>query len=1177
MSEGNLIGSVTIAVETDKEQFRADMVDQAQAVAQFASDATQSSSKAAAALTTVSDVATESTQQMTAAQQRFIDGLQRQVAAIQGGKVASIELKAAQLGVSDSAAPLLAKWRELEAAQRGSAGASDAAAAAMATVAESEAGATDRIRTMVAASLEKTAALKAQQAASLAAATAERELNRGTSTGSSINFAAQNKSLQETADLVNEVNAALASIGRGASGQKELQAQTDKLVSLWGQGRLSAGQYATALKQLDTTELSLVKSSAQATAAADQFIAKLKEQAATAGMSATQLLEYRAAQLGVSGDAAPFIQQIEAGEKAMHGFSLETGGARRELAVIGRELARGDLGAAGRSFSIFAERSGLMTTLLSPAALSIAAFTAALGSLAVAYLQGHDEQERFNASLILAGNYAGTTAEGLHAIAVQATSMGGSLSAAKESVADLASAGRFSSEQISYISSAAVAMNDVTGEAVRDTIKDFEDLGKSPVDASVKLNEQYHYLTQAVYDQIAALERQGDTHAAAELAERTYADALEKRAGEIRASIGIIERAWKGAKQEAASFWDTVMGIGRTKSFSEQIAVAQNQLTSMIQTAGNVPSDSRAAKEIAMKRAEISALQAQAQAADISAKRQRDDAESSEASIAAGRAIDQQSESIDKNIRKRTELLKLSERFTSMMRDANRTGLRNERLDDVYFSETGAPTGGGLYDQLRKDIEEKYKPKAAQRGNDNGLNAQIKAIQGAYQEQERALKLSIQGNKSQYDIGLLDTEGYLKADYEARRAALTNEMALAKQQEEVASKKKNATGLEEAKNLQKKIRDEDLANEEKYVNDLKSLHEKSRRDVAAYVESLNASYRTRQEAINNLIAGAGLGDAAREELTRLNQVQQEFDRAADALRKSREKGVAHGGIDEGQYQQEMAALRDNLEQRLDQERQYSDSLKKVQENGWNGATRFVQNYGAAAANVASQIETVFGTAARGMEDAFATFATTGKLSFSDLAKAVIADIARMQARAAISGLFNFAVGALGSYFGGGSGAAATGAESSAGSTANYFQQQAGGGLGLKMNAKGDVYSSPSLSEYSNSILNKPTFFAFAKGAGVAGEAGPEAIMPLTRSADGNLGVRAIGGNNTSAPAPIQVSVQVNTDGSSNVSAPDDYQQFGRDLADFVDQRINKKLSRAQKDGGALSKASMGYA
>ncbi|EBV7178825.1 phage tail tape measure protein, partial [Salmonella enterica subsp. enterica serovar Thompson] len=50
----------------------------------------------------------------------------------------------------------------------------------------------------------------------------------------------------------------------------------------------------------------------------------------------------------------------------------------------------------------------------------------------------------------------------------------------------------------------------------------------------------------------------------------------------------------------------------------------------------------------------------------------------------------------------------------------------------------------------------------------------------------------------------------------------------------------------------------------------------------------------------------------------------------------------------------------------------------------------------------------------------------------------------------------------------------------------------------------------SLSAYSNSIVSSPTYFAFAKGAGLMGEAGPEAIMPLTRSADGSLGVRMVG-------------------------------------------------------------------
>lgn len=63
------------------------------------------------------------------------------------------------------------------------------------------------------------------------------------------------------------------------------------------------------------------------------------------------------------------------------------------------------------------------------------------------------------------------------------------------------------------------------------------------------------------------------------------------------------------------------------------------------------------------------------------------------------------------------------------------------------------------------------------------------------------------------------------------------------------------------------------------------------------------------------------------------------------------------------------------------------------------------------------------------------------------------------------------------------------------------------------NKLGGAYQeSPSLSAYSNSIVSSPTLFAFAKGTapkiGLMGEAGEEAIIPLKRGPDGNLGVRS---------------------------------------------------------------------
>ena len=42
--------------------------------------------------------------------------------------------------------------------------------------------------------------------------------------------------------------------------------------------------------------------------------------------------------------------------------------------------------------------------------------------------------------------------------------------------------------------------------------------------------------------------------------------------------------------------------------------------------------------------------------------------------------------------------------------------------------------------------------------------------------------------------------------------------------------------------------------------------------------------------------------------------------------------------------------------------------------------------------------------------------------------------------------------------------------------------------------------------------NSPTLFPMRGGAGLMGEAGPEAIMPLARGADGKLGVRRVAGS-----------------------------------------------------------------
>ncbi|MFU8471090.1 phage tail tape measure protein, partial [Escherichia coli] len=104
--------------------------------------------------------------------------------------------------------------------------------------------------------------------------------------------------------------------------------------------------------------------------------------------------------------------------------------------------------------------------------------------------------------------------------------------------------------------------------------------------------------------------------------------------------------------------------------------------------------------------------------------------------------------------------------------------------------------------------------------------------------------------------------------------------------------------------------------------------------------------------------------------------------------------------------------------------------------------------------------------------------------------------------------------------------------------------------------------------YSNTIVDTPTYFAFAKGAGLMGEAGPEAIMPLTRAADGSLGVRAIGdvnGGGGFVYSPVyHISIQ-NQGSNGEIDA-----RSARGLVDLIDSRVVSIMQSSRRDGGLYS-------
>ncbi|RTM81528.1 phage tail tape measure protein [Enterobacter hormaechei] len=179
--------------------------------------------------------------------------------------------------------------------------------------------------------------------------------------------------------------------------------------------------------------------------------------------------------------------------------------------------------------------------------------------------------------------------------------------------------------------------------------------------------------------------------------------------------------------------------------------------------------------------------------------------------------------------------------------------------------------------------------------------------------------------------------------------------------------------------------------------------------------------------------------------------------------------------------------------------------------------------------------------------------------FSTLTQSIIQNLVDMAAQALVTNTILSSIMGVGSSVLGGVGGSTAGSSGTA--IADY-------GSNFQFNAKGGVYSSSDLSAYSGQVVDNPTFFAFAKGAGVMGEAGPEAIMPLTRAADGSLGVRAVSGGASEGAAP-QVFITINSDGSTASQSSGGLEKLGKSVGNFVRDEYRKLIQADLRPGGAI--------
>lgn len=795
-----------------------------------------------------------------------------------------------------------------------------------------------------------------------------------------------------------------------------------------GLNPLNAGATAAGAN-MSRAEKSMVASIERATAA-------LK----SGGKQGAEYYEILAKQRGISQDIlAPYIKQLREAEAAQKALNRAQGGvsdAQMNAAMRGVPAQFTDilvsLQGGQNPMTVLLQQGGQLKDMFGSAGIAARALggyilglvnplsvtAAAVAVLGVAYYQGSKEADAYAQSIIMTGNAAGTTVGQLTAMAQQLDSKGFTQGEAAAALAEVAATGRVARDSIAGVAEVALRLERDAKIPVQETVKHFEELGKSPVEASLKLTEQYRYLTAEVYQQIKALQDQGRELEAANLAQQTYANAMGERAGQMQERLGLIERVWRSIKSAAKEAWDEMLNVGRADTLSEKIGKLQAQIDERDQR-GPLNEQTRASFEKGQSRlrSELAELQAQLASEELNAAGQAEYQRIQQAGVKAAQAIEKAN----------TEALSKQEQMNKALRTYR------ENLDDLRKADpNSALLNPAEIAKAEAAIREKYKEKggagigaASRRLDLSGIQSAMREELAMLDQQQRALDLSRQA-------GLIS-----ESDYYTQKRALIEQAsgvetkALQEQIQRLESEKvKGKEALEVQKQLGE-TRAKLAIKEVEVKNRLMAVDQEANTAMArqeAALQSLASTHRQYLEQLDRQaqrsVSAAWMGDKDRQRLSGQWAIEDRYLAEQRRLEDQRMFAPNLSQEQSAQIEMRLQLLQTEKARELELYQQTYMQMDQMQSQWSLGAGQAIQNYADQAANVAGQVGGAFTRAFQGMEDALVSFVQTGKLDFKSLANSVIADLIRIQIRASLAGgsgggLLGSLMGSVVSMFGGG--------------------------------------------------------------------------------------------------------------------------------------------------------------
>lgn len=913
--------------------------------------------------------------------------------------------------------------------------------------------------------------------------------------------------------------------------------------------RMKAEQAAAAKAARDQADAERQAAAAEAAASAskERFLQQLRDQIATQGKTTHEILAYRAAQMGASAEAKPLIEQLAKAQGQLHGTGVsaaQTAAALRTVPAQMTDIAT-QLAGGQSPFLILLQQGGQMkdsfggigpmftalASMITPTAVALAAAAVAAGGVTYAFMQGREESLQFQRTLALTGNAAGVTADSFAQMAQRLSdSSTVTIGAAKELLNGLVATGQVGAKALEPMGAAMTRVKQLSGESSDKIVKDFASMSGGVAKWAAEHNKAYNFLSIEQFKYIKALEQQGEKEKAMAETARLLDEALKERAP----NLGAIEKAWEGLGKMASWAWDKMLGIGREDSDQQALDKLQQKIKEQRDFIakggrkgffGEKLSDMDEENRILMgMEAEAAAISKRISDAKAKAAAQAASAAKNQAAIERETSGQAQAEE-DAARELRLALLKKAsaERINVLtMEQAKLDQQRNKNLvgDEDYAKQKLAIDQKMLAEKIKLAQQERAveaardAPTAADKTKKSAKLASMDQGIAQLQTEQRAKGVA----------GTADGKGAI-SEYETKMNGLGEQQAKLQFQIQWWDKYREKIDTAAAAQVQFDITS----------GKMKGLSDEQKTALvqqAQAVDSLALTFQRLKKSADFQTKTDELALKLKQNKNALADLNTERELSAAAIDLENE-GIARG-----------TALFDEL---IAKRKEVLDIAEQNRGNLFGGFTQGIEDYVKEGSNYFGQMRDAAKKALDGMSDALTNWVMTGKLEWKDFARSVIADLVKIIAKQQV-------MNALAAVKSGGAGS---------------WLQAAASAIGF---AKGGAFDGGTQRFMQGDVFNTTTPFRFMQGGrmqqGIMGEAGPEAIMPLERGANGKLGVRATG---AAGGGDVSIgSIIVQSDGNS--SASDATGANAAQLGRLIGAKVREVIVQEKRPGGILAAA-----